>query len=172
MVIILITVSLLVILYPKLRSNDQLLPKGGRRVLNIPLKDIEGNTFSLDDFRDHIVIIDLMATWCIACVEEVETLKNVEASYGDEIEIVSISLDIVSDTEERLSEFKQELGIDWTVARDTEQQNFFLEYGLEDYGAYLPIIVIADRDGYVRFRDMGGTGEKTLTRIIDDLMGD
>ncbi len=138
--------------------------------MSVPLKDVEGNPFSLEDFKNYIVIVDLMATWCVTCVEEVETLKNVEARYGDKIDIVSISLDLLSDTDERLREFKEELAIPWMIARDTEQRDFFLEYGIEDYGAVLPIIVVVDWDGYVRFRDMGGTSEKTMIRIIDNLL--
>jgi len=36
----------------------------GQIAPDFAITDIDGNTFSLSDHRDHVVIMDLMATWC------------------------------------------------------------------------------------------------------------
>ncbi|MEX6627022.1 TlpA family protein disulfide reductase [Tenacibaculum salmonis] len=59
----------------------------------------KGNT-SLDDFKGKYVYIDLWATWCNPCKQEIPSLEKVEKQYhGKNIAFVSISVDNPKDYE-------------------------------------------------------------------------
>ncbi|WP_228454978.1 TlpA family protein disulfide reductase [Polaribacter haliotis] len=56
--------------------------------------DIKGGTKSLDSFKGKYVYIDVWATWCGPCLQQIPFLKELEKEYtGKNIEFVSISTD-------------------------------------------------------------------------------
>lgn len=56
--------------------------------------NIKGGTMSLDDFTGKYVYIDLWATWCGPCIQQIPYLKKIEEEYHDKnIAFVSISTD-------------------------------------------------------------------------------
>ena len=56
--------------------------------------DIDGNKFSLSDFRGKYLYIDVWATWCGPCRVEIPHLQELEEKYhGKDITFVSISCD-------------------------------------------------------------------------------
>lgn len=59
-----------------------------------------GGKISLNDLRGTYLYIDVWATWCGPCIEEIPFLKKVEQQYGDKnIRFVSISVDKEKDHE-------------------------------------------------------------------------
>lgn len=57
-------------------------------------ENFAGGTTSLDDFKGKYVYIDLWATWCGPCKDEIPALKVLEKEYHDKnIAFVSISCD-------------------------------------------------------------------------------
>ncbi len=60
----------------------------------ISFSDAAGNSLSLEDFRGRTVLVNLWATWCAPCVEEMPALDRLDASIDDiPFEVVAISLD-------------------------------------------------------------------------------
>lgn len=60
--------------------------------------DLEGNEKKLSDFRGKYVYIDVWATWCGPCKQEIPFLKEMDKTYeGQELVILSVSID---DTQE------------------------------------------------------------------------
>ncbi len=54
----------------------------------------KGGAISLDDFKGKYVYIDVWATWCGPCIQQIPYLKKLEEEYHDKnIEFVSISTD-------------------------------------------------------------------------------
>lgn len=57
-------------------------------------KNYAGGTSSLNDFKGKFVYIDLWATWCGPCIQQIPYLKELEKEYKDKnITFVSISVD-------------------------------------------------------------------------------
>jgi len=58
------------------------------------LENFNGSTTSLDDFKGTYVYIDVWATWCGPCKQQIPFLKKVEEAYHDKnIVFVSLSTD-------------------------------------------------------------------------------
>ncbi|WGH74139.1 TlpA disulfide reductase family protein [Tenacibaculum tangerinum] len=70
------------------------LSKGKESPKFLDYENNAGGTTSLDDLKGKYVYIDLWATWCQPCKNEIPFLKKVEKQYHDKnIEFVSISVD-------------------------------------------------------------------------------
>ena len=76
------------------------LAKGMASPKFVDYENNAGGTTSLDDLKGKYVYIDLWATWCQPCKNEIPFLKKVEAKYHNKnIEFVSISVDRQKDYE-------------------------------------------------------------------------
>ena len=51
-----------------------------------------GKTATLADFRGHVVLVNLWATWCAPCVKEMPSLERLQAKLGD-LKVLAISED-------------------------------------------------------------------------------
>lgn len=57
-------------------------------------ENYKGSTSSLADFKGKYVYIDVWATWCKPCLQQIPFLQSLEEKYhGKNIEFVSISID-------------------------------------------------------------------------------
>ncbi len=116
----------------------------GREAPPFNLTSIDGTTFSLSDYSGKVVLLDLMATWCPVCNEEMKELSQLRLEYPDVV-IITISVD-PTETDEMLRDFKGEYNADWLFARDTD--NVWVKYR----DLFLPTIVIIDPQGAKSFQ--------------------
>lgn len=130
---------------------------------NFTLTDTDGNSFSLSDFRGKVVILDLMATWCGPCEEEIPHLKEVQQHYGDDVIILSISVAGSGDTNQGLATFKQEQECTWRFAIDID--DVVMKYD----AMTIPKLVIIDKNKNIRFTHVGPTPSSTLIGEINGL---
>lgn len=127
------------------------------------LTDIDGETFSLSDFRGSVVVLDFFATWCTPCVAEMPHLAEIHEKYGSDVVITSIAPS--TDTVELLKQFREDHNMLWRIARDTAGVS-------DDYGVqYIPTLVIIDQSGIIYYRNEGLTDASTLSSKIDSLLG-
>src|SRR5690606_18473694 len=58
------------------------------------LNSIEGDIISLADLKGKYLYVDIWATWCRPCIQQLPAMKEIEEKYrGQNIEFVSISVD-------------------------------------------------------------------------------
>jgi thiol-disulfide isomerase/thioredoxin len=63
-------------------------------VTDIEFQNAAGDTIRLSDFKGRTVLLNLWATWCAPCREEMPALNRLqEALGGDTFEVVALSLD-------------------------------------------------------------------------------
>ncbi len=127
---------------------------------NFTLTDIDGNVFSLSDYRGKVVLLDFFGTWCHPCVQQVSHLKDLYEKFGEKLVIISIS----PEEEQVLRDFRDQHGIEWTIARDTA--NVFDAYNIQ----YIPTLMILDHGGHIRYTHIGLTEEGILRSEIEDLL--
>ncbi len=60
----------------------------------ITFNDASGKTLSLADFKGKTILLNLWATWCAPCREEMGSLNRLQEALGsDKFEVVALSLD-------------------------------------------------------------------------------
>ena len=65
----------------------------GDRLPKFNLDLIDGSSVSNNSFKGKYILLDFWATWCPPCVAKRPKLEKLYTEYGDQLEIVSISLD-------------------------------------------------------------------------------
>jgi thiol-disulfide isomerase/thioredoxin len=69
------------------RSEPQALPE-------IKFQDAEGKVRTLADWRGKVVLLNLWATWCLPCRQEMPALDRLQKALGsDKFEVVALSVD-------------------------------------------------------------------------------
>ncbi len=71
----------------KLRAEPQELPE-------VPFTDGDGNPMTFAHFEGQVVVLNVWATWCPPCREEMPTLDRLQAELGSsEFKVVTLSID-------------------------------------------------------------------------------
>ena len=112
------------------------------------LKDTEGKSVSLSDYRGRVVVINFWATWCPSCRKEMPSLNRGAAwlkKYG--VELIAIN---VGEKPERVMKYLQQETIDFPILldQDTEVANRW-------DAMRLPITYVVDKEGRLVFRALG-----------------
>jgi thiol-disulfide isomerase/thioredoxin len=55
--------------------------------------DTSGASHRLSNFRGRYVLLDFWASWCGPCIGNIPHLKSIREKYGDQLQIIGISLD-------------------------------------------------------------------------------
>jgi peroxiredoxin len=68
--------------------------KKGARAPQFTLPDLNGKKVSLDDYRGRVVLLNIWATWCGPCVEEMPSMEKLHQALKDEkFVILAVSID-------------------------------------------------------------------------------
>lgn len=112
------------------------------------LKDMKGNTVTLDSLKGKVVFLDFWGTWCSPCKEEFPELDALYGKYGkDGFEVVGISVD---NSESNVAEFLKKRPVFFTILTNTSG-DVSEAYGLPG----MPTGYIIGRDGVIRHRHVG-----------------
>jgi thiol-disulfide isomerase/thioredoxin len=110
----------------------------------------DGGQKHLSDFKGRLVLVNLWATWCVPCVEEMPSLDRLQAKLGDKLTILAISEDRQGDT--AVGPFLQKNGI--------RHLSIFLDpksVATNELGAQgLPTSYLIARDGTIIGKEEGG----------------
>lgn len=92
------------------------VPAADKKAPPFTLKDISGNTVSLSDFENRVVVLDFWATWCHACEESSPELNNIYGQYKDRgLVVIGISLDKGEDALEKVKYFRDRLKLTYIM---------------------------------------------------------
>src|SRR3546814_15160392 len=70
------------------------LHEAPRTVAELRFNDGNGKSVTLTDFRGKLVLLNIWATWCGPCREEMPTLDRLQERLGGpEFEVVALSID-------------------------------------------------------------------------------
>ena len=82
-----------------------------RELPQVSFTNGSGETMSLSDFKGKTVLLNLWATWCVPCREEMPTLDRLESILGAEnFQVVALSLD--QEGSAVVKDFYDELGLE------------------------------------------------------------
>lgn len=127
-----------------------------------------GKMVKLEDLRGKNVYVDVWATWCGPCKEEIPDLKKLEAEYHDKkIAFVSLSVDKMKDKEKWLSMIKEkELGGVQLLSDSDWKTDFIQDYGIKS----IPRFILLDHEGKIVSADAPRPSSgKEIKGMIDNL---
>jgi thiol-disulfide isomerase/thioredoxin len=139
---------------------------GAKNARKLSLKDLNGEKTRVADLKGLVVVINLWATWCTPCKEELPRLEQVAESYsGKPVSFVLISIDE-----------KKKLDV---VKRFVEEHHMRLPVWvggstdlLEDLSGtvVLPATLVLDQDGEIVRVVNGVVKDEDITEAVDWLL--
>jgi len=124
------------------------------------LTDTQGVSRSLEDYRGQVALVNLWATWCEPCKEEMPALQTFYDEYRDDgITVIAINDgESQADVLQFVHDYKLTFPV-WLDPTYTATEKAFKTIGL-------PTSFVIDRNGTVRFYWVGGIDRKTLESTV------
>jgi peroxiredoxin len=135
----------------------------GKANLDFKLKDMNGATVNLADYKGKVVLLNFWATWCGPCKVEIpEFVRAYEANKDKGFVVVGVSID---DTPEQLQAFAKQYKVTYPMLLN--QENVEEAYG-PIYG--VPVSFFIGRDGLICRKQMGEVRKELLERELQSLL--
>jgi cytochrome c-type biogenesis protein len=130
---------------------------------------LAGDSISLADLRGKVVLLNVWATWCHPCRDEIPELEALHAKHRDAgLEVVGVSVD-GGGSEDAIKSFIRDFEMTYPVWLDPEERvsNQFLTIGV-------PETFLIDREGVIRWRKIGpiGLNDPSLAEALGRALGD
>jgi peroxiredoxin len=121
----------------------------GEAAPDFSLPTLKGNSIKLSGYRGKVVFLNIWATWCPPCREEMPSMESLyQRLKGREFEMLAVSID--RQGEEIVGPFVAKYGLTFPVLLDSENKTYKL-YGLTG----IPETFIIDRNGMVIYKVIG-----------------
>ena len=128
-------------------------------------KDLQGNQFSVANYKGKLVLVDFWATWCAPCVAELPNIiKAYNKHHSNGFEVIGISLDM---DEQKLRSFLKTKEIPWAQYFDGKgwQNKLAIKYGIPS----IPATFLLDGDGKIIGQDLRGEAlEQALAKALTE----
>ena len=128
--------------------------------------DVNGKEYTLADFRGKYVYIDVWATWCGPCRQEIPYLKKLDEDYKDaQIVFLSLSVDQDKAKWEKMVKEQSMSGVQLHIGQNSSFQQAYKIEGI-------PHFILLDREGRIIDKKMTRPSMDEVTRErIENLEG-
>jgi cytochrome c biogenesis protein CcmG/thiol:disulfide interchange protein DsbE len=132
-------------------------------------QSLAGDSVSLAALKGKVVLLNVWATWCHPCRDEIPQLEALHQKHrAAGLEIVGVSIDAAG-TEEGIRTFTRDFKMTYPVWFDPDERVTaqFLTMGV-------PETFLIDRAGVIRWRKIGpiAAGDTTLATAIERALRD
>ena len=93
--------------------------KSGVKVPDFSFPNLDGNIIKLSDYEGKVVLLNIWASWCIPCLDEMPSLENLYQNMKKtkkKFEIIAVSIDALG--ADVVSKFVRKYKISFPVALD------------------------------------------------------
>ncbi len=130
--------------------------------------DLAGAPVTLAAHRGKVVVLNVWATWCLPCREEIPQLEALHKEFAAQgVEIVGVSIDAAGMGSE-ITDFMREHDMQYAVWLDPDH-NFALKF----LTVGVPETFLIDKAGVIRYRMIGALrpGDTSLNAAIKAALG-
>jgi thiol-disulfide isomerase/thioredoxin len=131
--------------------------------LGLTLKDMNGGSVHLADFKGKVILLNVWATWCGPCQTEIPELVASYEAYKDKgVVVLGVSLD---DTAEMLRAYASAKKVTYPMLlmQDDVDQAFGPFFGV-------PVTIFIGRDGIISRKHLGPVSREQVDREIKALL--
>jgi thiol-disulfide isomerase/thioredoxin len=148
-------------------TGFQAAQAGRQTAAYFKLQNVAGGFMTSEDFKGKVTVVDLWATWCGPCVEEIPIYNQLyDAFKGDDVALVGIA--VQSPRRDIQSKVRQ-LGIKYPVLIGDDE-------ALQAFGRILgfPTTVVMSKEGKIYKHYMGAVPhkEETIKQDIQHLLAE
>ncbi|MBX3173876.1 MAG: TlpA family protein disulfide reductase [Gemmatimonadaceae bacterium] len=128
---------------------------------------MDGSPVTLADHRGEVVLLNIWATWCKPCRQEIPALDSLYAEFAARgLVVAGVSIDVIDDTA-RIQGFARDLGATYPLWLDPDDRvsTTFRAIGV-------PATFLVDRNGVLRWRKMGAVhaSDAGLRAVLDSAL--
>lgn len=129
--------------------------------------DTEGKLISLEDLKGKYVYVDVWATWCGPCKQEIPYLKEMDATYKDKnLAIVSLSIDQMQHKDKWLQMIKDEQLTGIHIMADKDWNSDFVQaYSITG----IPRFILIDTEGNIISANAPRPSDPALKEMLSSL---
>jgi cytochrome c biogenesis protein CcmG, thiol:disulfide interchange protein DsbE len=143
-------------------------PEIGKPAPEYRAVSLAGDSVSLAASRGRVVLLNVWATWCHPCRDEIPILQALhERNANRGLELIGVSVDARGE-EDTIREFSDDFKMTYPIWLDPDEriQSTFLSIGV-------PVTFLIDRDGVLRWRHVGPVraNDSTLVRELELALG-
>ncbi|RBI60262.1 TlpA family protein disulfide reductase [halophilic archaeon] len=147
------------------------LPSKSENELPVQIDTLEARGSTAGTIRVPVsetpTVIDLFATWCAPCKEQMDALQAIRSEYGDDVAFLSITNERVGGTLTKadIRDWWRQYGGRWTVGLDPGS-DLMSVLGVNG----LPYIAITDAGGKIQWEHDGVADAATLRHELDQVL--
>jgi len=140
-------------------------PPISQSIAKSEIKNLDGTTFTVDDKKGKVVLLNLWATWCGPCRSEMPTLVKMQDAYRDkDFEIIGLDMD--DEPLSLINPFKDQMKLNYALVwPDTALRNELLN--VSKFGG-IPQSFLIDREGRLRgvFTGANPGGVQKMAEVV------
>jgi peroxiredoxin len=127
------------------QPTDRIALKG-KAAPDFKLENLEGGQTSLSDLRGKVVYLDIWATWCRPCLEEMKKGKKLKEAFTDQKDVVFLYVSIDSDVEKWKNYVKgNNIHGVHLISKEGVEEKLLERYDVP----YIPRFVLIDKEGNI-----------------------
>lgn len=138
---------------------------------SIPLTNVNsGESFTVNDFKGKVVLVETMAQWCPSCKKQQQQVKSLHEKLGMPADLVTIALDIdANEDAETLKGYAAGNGFGWIYAVSPAEVSREISnlYGDQFLNPPSTPILIIDRHGEVHVLPFGIKSADELKEAVE-----
>ena len=139
----LIGLLVLLMLMPCAQAAKAFVPSlPGNEAPDFEAPMLDGEIFRLSDHRGKVILLNIWATWCPACVAGMPNLEQLSQDYSEELVVIGVNC---GEDAQTVREFVKEKGYTYCFVTDEE----YLISGMLYPTSTLPCTVVIDADGVI-----------------------
>lgn len=144
-------------------SRDVEKPQKGFRAPHFRLKTLDGETVDLADNGGKPSFINIWASWCPPCREEMPHIQEAYEKYGDRVNFLMVNL-TESDDMDQMQEYLASEGYTFPVLLD-EKGEVGDRYGVVS----IPVTFAVDEQGVIVHKQMGMMSKQQIFDLMEQL---
>jgi thiol:disulfide interchange protein len=128
---------------------------------------LQGGTLDLGSKKGKVLLIDFWATWCLPCISEIPSFNQLDNDYKARgFEVIAVSLD--EEGAAKVTPFLKQHPMNYT--QTIGDQKIAGQLGVGE--SSLPVALLVDKQGRIRFRHVGRTEKTVFEAEIKQLLNE